>query len=78
MIFDLIVSITICLTIFSTTTIVFTSMIVFFASSSRTASDLIIDSKIDLIDVELKLKLIVNSSNLNDLNSVRNLKLATS
>ena len=49
MISDLIVSIT----IFSTTTIIFTLMIVFFALNSKATFDLMIDSKHDSVDVDL-------------------------
>ena len=48
--------------------------------ATKTTFDLMIDSKFDFIDVEFELKLIVNSSNLNDLKLIfaRNLKLTTS
>ena len=39
----------------------------------RTTSDWIIDTKLDFIDVELELKLLVNFSNLNDLKNSLNL-----
>ena len=51
-----------------------------FEFATKATSDLIIDSKFDFIDVDFELKLIVNSSNLNDLKLifVRNLRLTTS
>ena len=41
--------------------------------AARTTFDLIIDSKHNIIDVELELRLIANSSNLNDLKNLLNL-----
>ena len=53
MIFDLIVSIATCLTVFSTTTTAFALMIAFFALNFKATFDLMIDSKYNSVDVDL-------------------------